>query len=113
MSGHVCLCLNEWVNECLRACLLLLLLKGGTKACDHWHQGAGFVTSHIGLTLMYEMSLQAINPAVSVPYWDFTLESTFFGASDFRTSGVFADDWFGAASPDNVRDRSVDRWMDR
>ena len=77
--------------------------KGGTKDCDHWHQGAGFVTSHMGLTLMYEQSLQAVNPAVTVPYWDFTLESTFFGASDFRTSGVFADDWFGEASPGNVR----------
>lgn len=88
-------------------CLFLFSFEGGTKACDHWHQGAGFVTSHIGLTLMYEMSLQAVNPAVAVPYWDFTLESTFFGASDFRTSGVFADDWFGSASPDNVR------WSDR
>lgn len=57
----------------------------------------------MALTLMYEQSLQAINPAVTVPYWDFTLESTFFGASDFRTSGVFADDWFGNASPPNVR----------
>lgn len=76
---------------------------GGTKDCDHWHQGAGFVTSHMSLTLMFEKSLQAVNPAVAVPYWDFTLESTFFGASDFRTSGVFADDWFGAASPKNVR----------
>eukprot|EP00752_Nemacystus_decipiens_P016248 g14528.t1 len=79
----------------------LHLYYGGTKDCDHWHQGAGFVTSHMGLTLMYEQSLQAVNPAVTVPYWDFTLESTFFGASDFRTSGVFADDWFGEASPEN------------
>lgn len=76
---------------------------GGTKDCDHWHQGAGFVTSHMGLTLMFEQSLQSINPAVSVPYWDFTLESTFFGAADFRSSGVFADDWFGVASTNNVR----------
>ncbi|CAN0227186.1 unnamed protein product, partial [Hapterophycus canaliculatus] len=81
----------------------LHLYYGGTKDCDHWHQGAGFVTSHMSLTLMFEKSLQAVNPAVAVPYWDFTLESTFFGASDFRTSGVFADDWFGAASPENVR----------
>ncbi|CBJ26075.1 tyrosinase-like protein 2 [Ectocarpus siliculosus] len=79
----------------------LHLYYGGTKDCDHWHQGAGFVTSHMALTLMFEQSLQAINPAVTVPYWDFTLESTFFGSSDFRSSGVFADDWFGAASPDN------------
>lgn len=57
----------------------------------------------MALTLMYEQALQAVNPAVTVPYWDFTLESTFFGASDFRTSGVFADDWFGEATTDNVR----------
>lgn len=81
---------------------------GGTKDCDHWHQGAGFVTSHMGLTMMYEQSLQAVNPAVSVPYWDFTLESTFFGASDFRSSGVFADDWFGNASPENVSEIEKD-----
>ena len=29
---------------------------------DHWHQGAGFVTSHVALTLEYERSLQAIYP---------------------------------------------------
>lgn len=80
---------------------------GGTKDCDHWHQGAGFVTSHMALTLMYEQSLQAVNPAVTVPYWDFTLESTFFGASDFRSSGVFADDWFGEADTDNVSTQPV------
>lgn len=79
----------------------LHLYYGGTKDCDHWHQGAGFVTSHMALTLMFEQAIQAVNPAVSMPYWDFTLESTFFGASDFRTSGVFADDWFGQASTGN------------
>lgn len=83
--------------------MLFFVSKGGTKDCDHWHQGAGFVTSHMALTLMYEQSLQTVNPAVTVPYWDFTLESTFFGSTDFRTSGVFADDWFGEASPSNVR----------
>lgn len=61
----------------------------------------------MGLTLMFEQSLQAVNPAVAVPYWDFTLESTFFGAHDFRESGVFADDWFGAATTTNVG-----RWSD-
>ena len=82
-------------------------LVGGTKDCDHWHQGAGFVTSHMALTLMFEQAVQSVNPAVSMPYWDFTLESTFFGASDFRTSGVFADDWFGEASTNNVRWRGL------
>ena len=46
--------------------------------CDHWHEGAGFVGSHMALTLEYEQALQAVNPVLSVPYWDFTLEATFY-----------------------------------
>ena len=29
------------------------------------------------------------------------MESTFYGPSDWRSSSVFAESWFGAASPDN------------
>jgi hypothetical protein len=77
------------------------LYYGGAMDCDHWHQGAGFVTSHVAMTLQWEQSLQAINPSIAAPFWDFTLESTFYGSRDFRTSIVFSDDWFGEASPDN------------
>jgi len=79
----------------------LHLYYGGTKDCDHWHQGAGFVTSHVAMTLEYEQALQSVNPSISVPYWDFTLESTFYDASTWRSSPVFSDDWFGHASPPN------------
>lgn len=79
----------------------LHLYYGGMGDCDHWHQGAGFVTSHMALTLQYEQSLQSIYPDVPVPYWDFTIESTFYDPSTWRTSLVFADDWFGDASPNN------------
>lgn len=71
------------------------LYYGGSKSCDHWHQGPGFVTSHVAFSLMYEQSLQSVNPSISLPYWDFTLESTFFTPNTFRQSGVFASDWFG------------------
>jgi len=77
------------------------LYYGGSKSCDHWHQGPGFVTSHITFTLMYEQSLQAINPSISLPYWDFTLESTFYEPDTFRDSGVFSEDWFGDAVCNN------------
>ena len=77
------------------------LYYGGALDCDHWHQGAGFVTSHVAQTLQWEQALQAVNPSIAAPYWDFTVESTFYGASDWRTSFIFADDWFGEASPDN------------
>jgi len=77
------------------------LYYGGTADCDHWHQGAGFVTSHVTFTLEYEMALQTVFPDIAQPYWDFTLESTFYRADDWRSSPIFSDSWFGAASPDN------------
>ena len=77
------------------------LYYGGTRDCDHWHKGAGFVTSHMSATLAFEQSLQSMFPSVAVPYWDFTLESTFYDNTDFRDSKVFSDDWFGAANPAN------------
>ena len=85
--------------------------------------GAGFVTSHFAYTLMYEKALQAVDPrynqdthtpifscaftssciqhSVIMPYWDFTLESTFYEPNDWRNSPVFGSDWFGDASPPN------------
>eukprot|EP00903_Cladosiphon_okamuranus_P007186 g6978.t1 len=77
------------------------LYYGGARDCDHWHAGAGFVTSHIAITLMYEQALQSINPSIAMPYWDVTIEGTFYDWSDFRTSSVFSDDWFGAGAPEN------------
>jgi Common central domain of tyrosinase len=77
------------------------LYYGGSKSCDHWHQGPGFVTSHVTFSLAYEQSLQSINPSVTLPYWDFTLESTFFTPETFRYSGVFSEDWFGDPSCNN------------
>jgi len=84
------------------------LYYGGSKSCDHWHQGPGFVTSHVTFSLMFEMSLQSVNPSITLPYWDFTLESTFYTPSTFRESGVFSADWFGDASCNNsVREEIV------
>lgn len=62
------------------------------------------MTSHIGITLMFEQSLQAINPSIALPYWDVTIEGTFYDWTNFRTSSVFSDDWFGSAAPQNVRE---------
>ena len=46
----------------------------GQRDADHIHQGLGFVPQHIKLTNMFEAAMQAVNPAVTMPYWDFTLD---------------------------------------
>ena len=43
----------------------------------------------LGAQLAVEQALQAVNPSIAAPYWDFTVESTFYGASDWRTSFIF------------------------
>ena len=57
-------------------CLLITLIfvPSGQRDADHIHQGLGFVPQHIKLTNMFEASMQAVNPAVTMPYWDFTMD---------------------------------------
>ena len=81
-----------------------IVITGGQTNCDHWHDGAGFVTSHVAISLMFEQSLQAVNPSIALPYWDFTIEGTAHDWTDFRDGQVFSDDWFGNAAPPNVSD---------
>lgn len=78
------------------------LYFGGSKSCDHWHQGAGFTVTHFALSHMYELALQSINPSIALPYWDFTLESTFYTPETFRDSIVFSQGWFSTAQPANA-----------
>jgi len=74
----------------------------GARECDHLGQGRGFFTNLMSLTLMFEQSLQMINPALTVPYWDYTYESSFidtYYSGDlnmlWKTSPIFRPDWFG------------------
>jgi hypothetical protein len=39
---------------------------------DHIHEGNGFILQHIKQTNIFEKSMQAVDPSVSLPYWDFT-----------------------------------------
>lgn len=59
------------------------------KDSDHIHEGQGFLTQHIKMTNMFELSMQAVDPSVSLPYWDFTIESangdTVFDSFAFKT----------------------------
>lgn len=67
--------------------------------CDHWHDNAGIMTHHLAFTLELEQTLQAVDPAISVPYWEYTKDSILHADGDWESSEVFLDEWFGVASP--------------
>lgn len=47
-------------------------LNGAARSdCDHWHDGAGFITQHTAFTLFAEQSLQSVNPSIAMPYWEY------------------------------------------
>eukprot|EP00640_Fibrocapsa_japonica_P000798 CAMPEP_0113952758 /NCGR_PEP_ID=MMETSP1339-20121228/90594_1 /TAXON_ID=94617 /ORGANISM="Fibrocapsa japonica" /LENGTH=755 /DNA_ID=CAMNT_0000961419 /DNA_START=61 /DNA_END=2326 /DNA_ORIENTATION=+ /assembly_acc=CAM_ASM_000762 len=70
-------------------------------ACDRMHKGMGFLHQHMGMTLEFEQALQVVNPALTVPYWDYTIDAHEVGQidgvkyDDYMNSVIFSDDWFG------------------
>ena len=75
------------------------LTGAGTADCDHWHDGAGLVNNHVALTLEVEQSLQAVDPSISMPYWEYGMDNYLY--KDWMSSPVFGADWFGEANPRN------------
>ena len=89
------------------------LAGSASKTCDHWHDDAGMMNHHAGLTLEFEQAMQAVNPKVALPYWDFTIDahSQQYDGIPWYDSVVFSNDWFGPASsarPDHGIESS--RW---
>ena len=41
--------------------------KAAQKDCDLWHDGPAFAITHVGFTLVFEQSLQSIDPSITVP----------------------------------------------
>lgn len=80
------------------------------RECDHWHDDAGFVNHHVGITWQLENSLVAVDSNTAAHYWDYTVDARRLDA-DWPTSEIFDDDWFGSANPNNT-DHVVDagRW---
>ena len=75
----------------------------GDPECDHMHDGYGFLTQHAGLSMWFEQALQAVNPSVTLPYWDYTIEQhavhmAMGDARVWRESVVFSETWFGEAN---------------
>jgi len=89
---------------------------------DHIHEGLGFIPQHIKITNMFELSMQAVNPSISLPFWDFTIdnsenitifESFMFTNETFGTLPSPKDHkWGWTYSGDNINDASIPdgRW---
>ncbi|KAH8094992.1 hypothetical protein JL720_2261 [Aureococcus anophagefferens] len=90
------------------------LYGAAQRDCDHWHDDAGFLTHHVGVTMLMERSLQAVDASVCSHYWDYTIdaERAYGNATYVYTeSELFDPDWFGPAvphHPDHVVDEG--RW---
>jgi len=61
---------------------------------DHIHEGLGFVAQHIKQSLIFETAMQAVDPSVTLPYWDFTIESA--TNTSIMFSPIFNDETFGS-----------------
>jgi hypothetical protein len=69
----------------------------------------GFIASHVQMSRILEMSLQAVDPALSLPYWEYTKDvehiMTDFD-NDFthwKDLAIFGEDYFGYTDPDTAQ----------
>eukprot|EP01038_Epipyxis_sp_PR26KG_P004980 gene4980-6963_t len=54
--------------------LLFHYFNAALQDQDHIHEGNGFLLQHLKMTNIFENSIRAVNPAVNLPYWDFTID---------------------------------------
>ncbi|CAB1112225.1 unnamed protein product [Ectocarpus sp. CCAP 1310/34] len=77
------------------------------SSTGRFHDGLGFLVSHSVLTNTFEYSWQAVNPKLTVPYWDFTIETStstetvYDPASPYTRTPLLNASWFGTADVDD------------
>ena len=82
-------------------------LASGDIMCDQFHEGSGFLTHHLAISNSFEASLRAIDPSVSLHYWDFTKEGeeiTRLGKDAAylgKVTPFLSEAWFGAVDEYN------------
>ena len=71
------------------------------------HDGCGFVNHHTALSMAFEASLQAVDCATALPYWDYSIDvekvyaenAGDFGAfTDASVNPLWSSEWFGTVS---------------
>lgn len=76
------------------------------NTCSPFHGWLSFFTAHASFTLELDNALRAVNPRVTQPYWDFTVDSLELG-NNWYESIIFTDEYFGTATPSNP-ERAID-----
>jgi len=61
---------------------------------DHIHEGLGFFPQHVKFTNMFELAMQAVDPSVSLPYWDYSIDTA--AGIKLNESFIFTPDTFGS-----------------
>ena len=73
----------------------------------------GFLVSHSLLTNTFEFSLQLVNPKLTLPYWDFTIETTsaanvaYDPKLPFTRTELLSPSWFGTVDLEDKVVRGV------
>ena len=65
----------------------------GVSDCDHWHDGAAILVKHMAYTLQVEQTLQSINAAIAMPYWEYGMDAYLYDS--WSDSPMFQANWFG------------------
>ncbi len=63
---------------------------------DHIHEGLGFALQHIKFTNMFEVAMQAVDPSITLPYWDYSIDRA--EGLTLAESPIFTADVFGSLS---------------
>jgi hypothetical protein len=50
-------------------------VNAGGQDGDHVDEGNGFLAQHIKFSAMFDESLRSVNPAATLPYWDYTIDA--------------------------------------
>lgn len=74
--------------------------------CDSYHEGSGFITHHLAITNSFEAALRSVDPSVTLPYWDFTIEGQRINDENqdpsyfMQITPFLSDEWFGSVDSD-------------
>jgi hypothetical protein len=66
-------------------------------------EGIGFLSQHIKMARFVEQQMQIIDPSVSLPYWDFTIDSALWGSNNTISHRVLKSVWSSSPTPDGDR----------